>query len=265
MSGGSLSRGRPGLGMRTAPPPAPPPPPEPASTKPTWLGVRESHRRPHFNPAFMEFLLSDDRKRFYPAEQILQQAGLTDGMMVVDLGCGPGYFTMPARRMAGDEGRVWAVDVQQPMLDHVYNRCQIGRIRGVRQVLSSERVVPLESAIADFVIMAWVLNEADYPADLVREAFRLLKPHGMVAVMEWHKQAKDVALPAERRLGPDDVAKLAANAKLFVHRTTDLSPEAYLTLLGVDEPPPPPPPPPEEERQERADVGPPRRSGIVMR
>lgn len=261
MSGGSLSRGR-GLATRAA---APPPPPVPVvPPKPVRTVVREANRRPHFNPAFMDALLSEERKKLYPADQILQQAGIHDGMMVVDIGCGPGYFTMPARRLAGDEGRVWAVDVQQPMLDHVYNRCQIGRIRGVRLVLSSERIVPLDDGMADFVIMAWVLNEAGYPADLVAEAKRILKPHGFIAVMDWHKQAKDLALPTERRIGAEDVAKIASANKLFVHRTTDLAPEAYLTLLSPDEPPPPPPPPapPVDERE---DIGAPRRGGIVMR
>ena len=155
----------------------------------------------------MDALLSEERKKLFPADQILQQAGIHDGMMVVDIGCGPGYFTMPARRLAGDEGRVWAVDVQQPMLDHVYNRCQIGRIRGVRLVLSSERIVPLEDGMADFVIMAWVLNEAGYPADLMAEAKRILKPHGWIAVMDWHKQAKDLALPIERRVAAEEDRK----------------------------------------------------------
>jgi ubiquinone/menaquinone biosynthesis C-methylase UbiE len=150
------------------------------------------------------------------------------------------------------------------MLDHVYNRCQIGRIRGVRIVLSSERIVPLDDAMADFVIIGWVLNEAGYPAELVAEAKRILKPHGRIAVMDWHKQAKDLAIPVERRIGADDVAKMAGANKLYVHRTTDLAPEAYITILSPDEPPPPPPPPP-DATDERENIGAPRRGGIVMR
>jgi hypothetical protein len=82
--------------------------------------------------------------------------------------------------------------------------------------------------------------------------------------MDWHKQAKDLALPVEQRIGADDVAKFALAKKLFVHRTIDLAPEAYLTLLSPDEPPPPPPPP-APVADERADIGAPRRGGIVMR
>lgn len=236
MSGGSFARGRTlGSAGRGTPPP-PPPAAVVVSPRTVRAVVRQTRRRPHFNPVFLEVLLSDDRKRFFPAEEILRAAGIRPGMMVIDLGCGPGYFTMPARRLAGDEGRVWAVDVQQIMVDHVHNRCQIGRIRGVRCVLSAEQVVPLDDAMADFVLIAWVLNEADDAGSLIAEARRLLKPGGTIAVLEWHKQAKEVAIPVERRVGVDDLAKLAKASRLHMLPATDLSPDAYIARLRVELP-----------------------------
>ena len=55
-------------------------------------------------------------------EEFLKNAGLRSGDTVVDVGCGPGFMTLPAAELVGPNGRVYAVDIKQPMLNLVDTR-----------------------------------------------------------------------------------------------------------------------------------------------
>ncbi len=62
--------------------------------------------------------------QFIKPETILKQIGLQGGMQVADLGCGAGYFALPAARLVGSRGKVYAVDVQKSALAQVRKEAQ---------------------------------------------------------------------------------------------------------------------------------------------
>ena len=57
--------------------------------------------------------MSEERKQWHNPETILNKAGITKGMMIADLGSGPGFFTIPMAQMTGEKGLVYAVDSNQ--------------------------------------------------------------------------------------------------------------------------------------------------------
>src|SRR5665647_776637 len=65
----------------------------------------------------VKFLMSKERKQQHDPETILNEAGVTKGMIIVDLGSGPGFFTIPMAQMTGEKGLVYAVDSNQTMLN----------------------------------------------------------------------------------------------------------------------------------------------------
>ncbi len=52
-----------------------------------------------------------ERRKWQDPEQIFDMIGLAPGMIFVDMGCGDGYFALPAARRVGNRGRVYAVDI----------------------------------------------------------------------------------------------------------------------------------------------------------
>jgi len=64
-------------------------------------------------------LNKDFQAQFIKPELILKQIGFLPGMRAADLGCGSGYFVLPAALLAGGRGRVFAVDVQKSVLEQV--------------------------------------------------------------------------------------------------------------------------------------------------
>ncbi len=181
--------------------------------------ITHGHRTHHFDPARAERLVSEDRQQMLPAEQILTAAGLAPGQVMVDLGAGPGFFTLPAARIVGPKGRVYAADIQPQLLEMCRQRAAEAGITGIETVHSQESHVPLPDALADRVFIAFVLHESDDPVAFLREARRLLRPGGEVAIVDWHKTEGTPGPPLEHRVGEDDIAALAAQAGLRVAPT----------------------------------------------
>ncbi len=68
-------------------------------------------------PAFIgRFLDSDIRRRLQPPDTIIERSGIKQNMIVLDLGCGSGAFTLFVARVVGKRGKVYAVDIQPAML-----------------------------------------------------------------------------------------------------------------------------------------------------
>ena len=174
------------------------------------------HRTHRFSADHAERLLSEDRAQSFPPEAALRNAGVGPGMTVVDLGCGPGFFTIPARHVVGTAGHVIAADVQPEMLDHLRGRLTQAGITDVHVVLTNEGRVPVADAVADVVWAAFVLHEANDPGAFLAECARLVKPGGAVAIVEWRHEV-DLEIRADHRIAIPVVTAHATAAGLARH------------------------------------------------
>ena len=62
---------------------------------------------------------NEKRRELLPPEEILIKLGLHEGDIMADIGCGIGYFTNPASKIAGDSGNIFAMDISPEMLQDV--------------------------------------------------------------------------------------------------------------------------------------------------
>ena len=182
----------------------------------TGHGGHGGHGRGMFDPANIERLLGERRRASLPPEHTLRAAGVAAGQAIVDLGCGPGYFTLPAAEIAGPSGKVYGVDVQPEMLEACRERAAAAGVSGVELVQSDGIHVPLPDAVADLVFVSVVLHETKDRAAFLREARRLLKPAGEVALIEFTKWDGPPGPPRERRLSAEEIAAVAGDAGLRV-------------------------------------------------
>lgn len=118
----------------------------------------------------------------------LAKLGLNDGMRVVDLGAGSGFYTFEAAKKVGANGRVYAVDVQKDLLERLRS---VGASQGLRNIEviwgNIEKIggTKVKEALADRVIASNVLFQIAKPDDFVLEVKRILKPGGKVLVVDW--------------------------------------------------------------------------------
>jgi ubiquinone/menaquinone biosynthesis C-methylase UbiE len=139
----------------------------------------------------------------------LDRSGVTPGMRVLEIGPGPGVYTVPlARRVAaqGEQGSITCVEIQPEMIAMLREHLQDAGVQNVDVIQGDGRQIPSPDNSFDLVFLAGVLGETPGLAALFDECARVLKSGGTLAVTE---QVSD----PDFRL-PSTVAKLAANAGL---------------------------------------------------
>jgi ubiquinone/menaquinone biosynthesis C-methylase UbiE len=139
---------------------------------------------PHVCPAQNSgWLTLSVRKLFNDPARIF--AGLVNpGDTVVDLGCGPGFFTLPMAEMVGVSGQVIAVDVQQGMLDRLRARAEEAGVAARMRLCLSGPAGPGPVGPADLAVAFWMLHEVPDRAGFLRQVHELLKPGGRLLLVE---------------------------------------------------------------------------------
>ncbi len=118
----------------------------------------------------------------------LNKLGLADGMKVVDMGAGSGFYSLEAARRVGSGGRVYAVDVQKDLLERLRS---VGSAQGIRNIEvvwgDVEKIggTKLREGIADRVVSSNILFQLEKKDDYCLEIKRIVKPGGKVLVVDW--------------------------------------------------------------------------------
>ena len=127
------------------------------------------------------------RRRFQPPHRLIERSGIEAGMTVLDLGCGSGAFTTAVARAVGEQGKVYALDIQPAMLKQLERKLAEAGNRDIRNVelkQASAYDLPFEDGALDLVYMVAVLPEIPDRGRALREIRRVLKPGGIIAVTE---------------------------------------------------------------------------------
>lgn len=129
-------------------------------------------------------MLEHPLRRLYESPKRILRPFVGAGMAVLDVGCGPGFFTLEMARRVGPAGRVTAVDLQQGMLDKAREKLEwAGLADQVTFHLCGAGAIGLAGTF-DFILVFHVLHEVPDPAGFLRELKGLLKPGGRVLLAE---------------------------------------------------------------------------------
>ena len=127
------------------------------------------------------------------ASHVLSAVGVEEGKAVLDLGCGSGTYTIPAAKLVGDDGRVYALDVSRKALDRMEEKAEREGLKNIVRIDSSAgEKIPLEDETVDVMLLIDVLQEIDDRSALFDEAYRILRQGGVVIVYAMHIQAEEV-------------------------------------------------------------------------
>ena len=139
-------------------------------------------------------------------------AGLKPGEVVVDLGSGGGFDAFLAAHEVGAGGRVIGIDMTPDMLSKARANAKRGRFANVEFRLGEIEHLPVADNTADVIISNCVINLSPDKAQVFREAFRILRPGGRLAISD---VVATVELPREMREDAALVAGCMGNASLI--------------------------------------------------
>ena len=109
---------------------------------------------------------------------------IEEGMIVLDVGCGPGFFSSDMAKMVGKSGRVIAADLQEGMLQRLRKRIQGTELeKRITLHKSAENRIGISEHV-DFILLFYMVHEVPDVEGLFSEIETILKPKGLVFVVE---------------------------------------------------------------------------------
>jgi len=185
--------------------------------------------RHKFDVKHADFLDSPQRRAFLNPENILKRIPIKPHMRVADVGCGTGFFTIPMAKIVGAKGKVFAIDLQEEMIAILNKKIQKLKIQNIETLVSTEEKIPLPNESVDLALMASVLHELDSYAT-VEEVYRFLKPHGVLAVLEWEKKKTEFGPPLWERLTQYQTREIVEKTGFRVEEISPVGSHHYLVI-----------------------------------
>lgn len=109
---------------------------------------------------------------------------ITEGMTVLDLGCGPGFFSIEIAKILMDSGKVIAADIQEGMLEKIYKKIK-GTV--LEQRIKTHKCQDNNIGVTenvDFVLAFYMIHEVPNQDNLFKELKSILKPNGKIYIIE---------------------------------------------------------------------------------
>lgn len=136
---------------------------------------------------WLKTLDSQNRVGRLKVDEAVARLGLAPGAVVADIGAGSGVFSVPLAR-AVPQGRVYAVDIDQGLVDHIARKAEEARAANVKPVLGGFTDPRLPARDVDVAFIFDVLHHIEDRATYLRSLAGYLRPGGRIAVIDFHPE-----------------------------------------------------------------------------
>src|SRR5665647_622919 len=157
---------------------------------------------------------SDDteRRQWQDPEKILSSIGVEQGMVFVDIGCGDGYFALPAARKVGHRGKVYANDIDPGAIGRLHIQAEKEGLNHIfADVKAAEETMVCEEC-ADRVFFGIDLHDFADAAVVLRNAKKMLRPSGLLIDLDWKDEPMLFGPPPEKRFSVEKAKNLITSA-----------------------------------------------------
>ena len=170
--------------------------------------------------------------------RLFQEIRLTREKVFLDLGCGPGSYSMTAAQYLPEQGKVFAIDLWEEGLHRLKKALAIRGISNVFPVLTDiGQSIPLKQDKVDVCLMAnvlhgLILSKKDKGA--LQEIARVLKPRGKLAVIEFKKVPGTPGPPMDIRIGASQLSDMIEPYGFRNAKVVEIGPYNYLALYRLE-------------------------------
>lgn len=176
-----------------------------------------THKFDHKNKKNLD---SEWRRQVLPAKSVLEILGLTEADTVADIGCGIGYFTIPAAVIV-NINKVYALDTSEEMLADVEAKAKAAGVSNIITFRTDEYDLKLPDESVSFALLVNVLHEVDNKQNFLLEIQRILKQSGSIAIVEWKKEYMETGPPISHRIGIEELKEFFHLADFCLSKETE--------------------------------------------
>jgi ubiquinone/menaquinone biosynthesis C-methylase UbiE len=192
-----------------------------------YLGREIAHVMGHQAADWLERPTRVDEEK---PDLMVQLLRLKSGDSVADIGAGTGYISWRLAKQTGPKGKIYAVEIQQEMLDLLSAKMKERGIENVIPVLGTITDPKLPESSIDLVLMVDVYHEFSHPYEMMQSIVKSLKPGGRVAWVEFRAEDPEVPIKAVHKMTENQVKKEAQAAGLEWQETISKLPWQHLII-----------------------------------
>jgi len=182
-----------------------------------------------------EWLTRDNREQEERCSLMLANLGLKRGMAICDMGCGNGFYTLQLAKLTGNDGHVYAVDIQSEMLQLLNQRADDQGVKNVSPVLGTLSDPRLPKGKIDLILLVDVYHEFSHPEEMLAAMREALSPQGVCALVEFRAEDPNVPIKPEHKMTKAQIMKEWPGNGFKLVKEFDGLPWQHLMFFGRDE------------------------------
>ncbi len=186
--------------------------------------MHDDHQHHHHQFRYNE----EERLKRQDPVKILESSGLKRGMTFIDLGSNEGFFTLPAAKIVGPKGQVYAVDVDKQAIETLNQKLTNLGTSNFGTVSGRAEDTVFGESIADFVFLGTVLHDFADPLQVLKNARTMLKPSGKLVNLDWRKKETVMGPPLDIRFSKAKSRALIEEAGMRVTSVKNYDDSYYL-------------------------------------
>ncbi|WXG44146.1 MAG: methyltransferase domain-containing protein [Promethearchaeati archaeon SRVP18_Atabeyarchaeia-1] len=168
------------------------------------------------------------RRKWQDPEAILTDIGVRPGSTFVDVGCGEGFFAIPAAKTVGRKGKVYGIDVYNEAVEHLKQKADREGLGNLYLHVGAAEETVICKGCADIVFFGIDLHDFRDPERVLANARVMLKPTGRLVDLDWKKELTGVGPPIEIRFSEEEAQSLIKKAGFTVERVESVGSFHYI-------------------------------------
>ncbi len=172
----------------------------------------------------LEKLDNPKRRQSMPPEEILRKFGIGEKGILLDIGCGIGYFSIPAANILR-EGNVIGLDIVPEIISIAEEKAS--GLQNIEFRKSEEYSFPVDTASVDHVFICNVIHEVEDKQKYFDEIKRVLKTDGFLCIIDWEKKFTEKGPSVNERISKEEVISLGNLSGLQILEDIHINADHY--------------------------------------
>ncbi len=179
-------------------------------------------------------LENPERDAWQKPHEVIAALGLRGGEAVADIGAGSGYFSAPLAKAVGPEGALYAVDVQQDLIDLLGARAEREGLKNLRPTLGAFDDPNLAAESVDLIFICDVVHHIENRQAYYAKLAQALRPGGRLAIVDFYKRELPVGPDVAMKIAKADMVEELRQAGFTLAEEHDFLPHQYYLIFRAD-------------------------------